>query len=110
MSTALRGEKNDHITHVNLQTVEHIARMSRLLSVPFGVQKAVEQLLLHTVLSLDAEDILYPNAGNIQRKITKDKHSHDAYSPIKVALDGMRSYVDGILDGPHRCQRDAHRQ
>lgn len=49
------GQKRDHLRHVRLQAVEHVARMAPRLAAPGGSQDAVEHLLLHAVLCADAQ-------------------------------------------------------
>ena len=104
------GEEGDDIGDVELQAVEHIAAMARLLAVPLGAQDAVEHALLHAILGADAQDVLHPHSGNAQSEIEQDEQGHDAYRPIERPADNMGGYIDGMLDGPHLHQTDSHAQ
>ena len=65
------------------------------------MQQMAQQLLLHTVLGLDPQDVLYPYLGDVQCKIGEDKQRHDAHRHVERTADVARRNVDGTLHPPH---------
>ena len=99
------GEETHNIPHVQLQAIEHVARMSALLALPFRVENAVEHLLLHTVLGANAQDAVNPSAGDAEPETRQDEARHDGHSPIDGAAFVARGHVDGAMHGPNLQQR-----
>ena len=81
-----------------------------VLALPFGPQQSVEHLLLHQVLSLDAEDVLNPHPRDAQCKLSQDNGSHQGNAPVDGPGDDTRSHVDGALHGPNHQQAARHAQ
>ena len=96
------GEEVDDVVDIGHQAVDDIARMHGLATAPFRPQQSCEHLLLHAVLSLDAENVLDPDAGDAQGKLSKDDGGHDGYGPVDRAGLYARGSVDGPLHGPYR--------
>ena len=105
----LRKEIN-HLVHIVLQAVEHIARMHLLPAVPLGTQDAIEHALLHAVLRPDAQHVANPDASYAQGEVAENQQSHQAHRPIDIALHGMGGNIDGTLHRPYLRQAHAHRK
>ena len=56
------GKEAHHVVDVELQSVEHVARVMSLLAPPLRAKQSVEHGLLHSVLRLDAQDVAHPDA------------------------------------------------
>ena len=75
--------------------------MKALPALPLRAKDAVEHTLLHTVLRLDAQEVSYPDARDVECEIAQYQSTHQCHSPIDIALHGMRSHIDGMLHRPH---------
>ena len=98
------GKKVYHRVHINLQAVEHVARVQSLLSAPLRAQYAVKHTLLHAVLCFNAQNVTHPYCSYVEGKVGEDKQSHHAHRPVDVAWQCARRNVDGVLYGPYLCQ------
>ena len=103
------GEKGHHGVDVELEPVQHVARMMLLLAVPLRAEDAVEHALLHTVLRFDAQEILHPDGRNIERKITENECTHQSHSPVDGTFGRPRGYINSIFHGRDLRQRYRHR-
>src|SRR3712207_731778 len=63
------GQEGDNVAYVYLQTVEHVGRMATFTALPTAAQDAVEQLLLHTILRFNAQEVLYPHGSHVEQKV-----------------------------------------
>ena len=63
------GKEAYHLRHIPLKPVEHITRMKALPTLPLRAKDAVEHTLLHTVLRLDAQEVSYPDARDVECEI-----------------------------------------
>ena len=104
------GEEVHDVRHVELQSVEHVARVAALLAVPLRAQDAVEHVLLHAVLRLDAQDVLDPDARDVEGKVGQDECRHDAHGHVERPFVNALGHLDGMLHRPHLSQRHHHRQ
>ena len=73
-------------------------------TLPLLAQDACHQLLLHTVLSLDAKDVPDPNTRNAHSKLSQNDGSHDTDGPVDGTRTHTRGSIDGALHGPYREQ------
>ena len=73
-------------------------------TLPLLAQDACHQLLLHTVLSLDAKDVPDPDTRDTHGKLSQDDGSHDADGPVDGTGTHTGGCIDGALHRPHREQ------
>jgi hypothetical protein len=78
--------------------------MKTFLSMPLRTQDSVKHPSLHAILSPNSKDILHPDSGHIDSKVTKDKSSHDSYSHEDIPFNRMRSHINSMLYSPHRSK------
>ena len=101
---ALSGEV-DHVAHVLLQAVGQIARVKAAQRLPPAAQQAAEDVALHGVERLDAQNGPYPPHAEAQHEAQR----HDECQQGKGTWQGgecrlVRGNVDCGLGGPHHGQ------
>ena len=79
-----------------------------VLTLPLCPEQAVKHLLLHTVLSTDAENVLNPDAGNVQGELGHDDSAHECHSPVERSFAGSGSHIDGTLHSPDHHQTTSY--
>ena len=90
------GDKANHVGDVALEAVDKVARMNLAQRTPLGFEQAVEEALLHIVLSAHAEDGAHPTAADIDGHLN-DYQTNDEGNGLRKrkAMVGSCGNING---------------
>lgn len=93
------GDDVGDVGNVAFKSVECVAAMSLAHALPFAVEQALEEFVLHAVLRLDAQEGAYPLLAKTDGYLREDDADEHGSDELQGALLGAHGGVDGHLGG-----------